>query len=173
MRVAGPELSTFYEGIHSKAGVKFRFNTGVEGFFPAERDPSRVGAVCCNGGVNLPVDLVLVAAGLVPNVELAKEAGLEVENGIVVDEYGCTSDPNILAIGDCVEFPLPFPAGRRVRLESVPNVLEQARVVATVLNGAASPYNVVPWFWSDQYHYKLQSIGLSQGYDRTVIRPRN
>ena len=169
-RVAGPELSAFYERVHAEAGVKFRFNTGVEGFVPAAHDGSRVGAVRCSGGVELPADLVLVAAGLVPNVELAKEAGLDMGNGIVVDEFCRTSDPDILAIGDCVEFPLPY-AGRRVRLESVPNALEHARVAASVINGAPSAYNAVPWFWSDQYNYKLQSVGLSQGYDVAVTRP--
>ena len=169
-RVAGPELSAFYERVHSAAGVKFRFNTGVEGFIPADHDGSHVGAVRCSGGVELPADLVLVAAGLVPNVELAEAAGLAMGNGIVVDEYCRTSDPDILAIGDCVEFPLPY-AGRRVRLESVPNALEHARVAATVINGAPSPYSAVPWFWSDQYNYKLQSVGLSQGYDVAVPRP--
>lgn len=169
-RVAGPELSAFYEGVHGKAGVKFRFNTGVEGFVPALHDGSRVGAVRCSDGTELPADLVLVAAGLVPNVELAQEAGLAMGNGIVVDEFCRTSDPDILAIGDCVEFPLPY-AGRRVRLESVPNALEHARVAASVINGAPSPYNAVPWFWSDQYNYKLQSVGLSQGYEDAVLRP--
>ncbi len=169
-RVAGPELSAFYERVHAEAGVKFRFNTGVEGFVPAAHDGSHVGAVRCSGGVELPADLVLVAAGLVPNVELAKEAGLDMGNGIVVDEFCRTSDPDILAIGDCVEFPLPY-AGRRVRLESVPNALEHARVAASVINGAPSAYNAVPWFWSDQYNYKLQSVGLSQGYDVAVTRP--
>ena len=169
-RVAGPELSAFYEGVHGKAGVKFRFNTGVEGFVPAAHDGSHVGAVRCSGGIELPADLVLVAAGLVPNVELAQAAGLAMGNGIVVDELCRTSDPDILAIGDCVEFPLPY-AGRRVRLESVPNALEMARVAASVINGNPSPYNAVPWFWSDQYNYKLQSVGLSQGYDIAVPRP--
>jgi 3-phenylpropionate/trans-cinnamate dioxygenase ferredoxin reductase subunit len=106
----------------------------------------------------------------VPNVELALAAGLTMGNGIVVDEFCQTSDPDILAIGDCAEFPLPY-AGRRVRLESVPNALEQARVAAAVINGAPTPYNAVPWFWSDQYNYTLQSVGLSQGYDIAVPRP--
>jgi 3-phenylpropionate/trans-cinnamate dioxygenase ferredoxin reductase subunit len=169
-RVAGPELSAFYERVHQAAGVKFRFNTGVEGFVSAPHDGSHVGAVRCSGGEELQADLVLVAAGLVPNVELALAAGLTMGNGIVVDEFCQTSDPDILAIGDCAEFPLPY-AGRRVRLESVPNALEQARVAAAVINGAPTPYNAVPWFWSDQYNYKLQSVGLSQGYDIAVPRP--
>lgn len=169
-RVAGPELSAFYERVHAEAGVKFRFNTGVEGFVPALHDGTHVGAVRCTGGTELPADLVLVAAGLVPNIELAQAAGLAMGNGIVVDEFCQTSDPDIFAIGDVCEFPLPY-AGRRVRLESVPNALEQARVAASVINGTPAPYTAVPWFWSDQYNYKLQSVGLSQGYDYAVQRP--
>jgi len=168
-RVAGPELSAFYERVHSDAGVQFCFNTGVEGFVPAEHDGSRVGAVRCTGGAELPADLVLVAAGLVPNIELAQAAGLEIGNGIVVDENCRTSDADILAIGDVAEFPLPY-AGRRVRLESVPNAMEQARVAAGVINGVPAPYDAVPWFWSDQYDRKLQSVGLIQGYDYALQR---
>jgi len=169
-RVAGPELSAFYEAVHKAAGVKLRLSTGVDGFEPSATKPGHVGAVRCGDGTLLPADLVLVAVGLVPNLELAQEAGLAVGNGIIVDEFCQTSDPDILAIGDCCEFPLPY-AGRRVRLESVPNAVEQARVAASVLNGDPKPYNAVPWFWSDQYHFKLQSVGLSQGHDQVVLRP--
>ena len=169
-RVAGPELSAFYESVHRNAGVKLRLSTGVEGFEPSPANPGHVGAVRCGDGTVLPADLVLVAVGLVPNMELASEAGLAVANGIAVDEYCQTSDPDILAIGDCSEHPLPF-LGRRVRLESVPNALEQARVAASVINGQPKPYNAVPWFWSDQYNLKLQSVGLSQNHDQVIIRP--
>ena len=168
-RVAGPELSAFYEKAHAAHGVKFHLNTGVEAFLPAAGDARHVGAVRCAGGAALPADLVLVAAGLVPNVELAQAAGLEVNNGVVVDEFCQSSDPDILAIGDCANFPLPF-TGQRARLESVPNATEHARVAASVLNGAPSAYNAVPWFWSDQYNLKLQSVGLSQGHDQVVLR---
>jgi 3-phenylpropionate/trans-cinnamate dioxygenase ferredoxin reductase subunit len=170
-RVAGPELSAFYEQAHRAAGVKFRLSTGVDGFEPSAENPEHVGAVRCGDGTLLPADLVLVAVGLVPNVELAQAAGLAMGNGIAVDEFCRTSDPDILAIGDCTEFPLPFVDGRRLRLESVPNAVEQARVAASVLNGDPKPYNAVPWFWSDQYQLKLQSVGLSQGHDAVVIRP--
>jgi 3-phenylpropionate/trans-cinnamate dioxygenase ferredoxin reductase component len=170
-RVAGPELSAYYEALHRNAGVKLRLSTGVEGFEPSATAPGHVGGVRCSDGTLLPADLVLVAVGLIPNIELAQEAGLAIGNGIVVDEFCQTSDPDILAIGDCTEHPLPFLDGQRVRLESVPNAVEQARVAATVLNGVASPYNAVPWFWSDQYHLKLQSVGLSQNHDQVVIRP--
>ena len=169
-RVAGTQLSAFYESAHSKAGVRLRLNTGVEGFEPSATRPGHVGAVRCSDGTQLAADLVLVAVGLLPNIELAAEAGLEVGNGIVVDEFCQTSDPDILAIGDCTLHPLPF-LGRPVRLESVPNALEQGRVAASVINGKPSAYNAVPWFWSDQYNLKLQSVGLSQDHDQVVIRP--
>jgi 3-phenylpropionate/trans-cinnamate dioxygenase ferredoxin reductase component len=169
-RVAGPELSAFYEGVHRKAGVKFHFNRGVEGFLAADHDAGRVGKVRCTGGMDLQADLVLVAAGLVPNVELAEKAGLELGNGIAVDEFCRTSDPAIFAIGDCCEFPLPY-LGKRFRLESVPHAMEQARVVASVINARPSAYNSIPWFWSEQYDLKLQSVGLSRGYDSVVLRP--
>jgi 3-phenylpropionate/trans-cinnamate dioxygenase ferredoxin reductase subunit len=170
-RVAGPELSAFYEAVHRAARVKLRLNTGVEGFEAATDNPGHVGTVHCGDGTALPADLVLVAVGLVPNTELAAPAGLEMGNGIKVDECGQTSDPDILAIGDCVEFPLPFIGGARIRLESVPSAIELARAAASLINGAPKPYNLVPWFWSDQYNLKLQSVGLSQGHDQVVIRP--
>jgi 3-phenylpropionate/trans-cinnamate dioxygenase ferredoxin reductase subunit len=170
-RVAGPQLSAFYETVHSKAGVQLRLSTGVEGFDPSDTKPGHVGAVRCSDGTLLAADLVLVAVGLVPNTDIAGAAGLEIGNGIVVDLFCQTSDPDIFAIGDCAEQnPLPY-LGRRFRLESVPNALEQARVAASVLNGNPSPYNAVPWFWSDQYHLKLQAVGISQHYDHVVIRP--
>jgi 3-phenylpropionate/trans-cinnamate dioxygenase ferredoxin reductase subunit len=167
-RVAGSKLSAFYAAAHQAAGVKLRLNTGVDGFGPSASDQTHVGAVHCNDGTSLPADLVLVAAGLVPNIELAQAAGLAIGNGIAVDEFCQTSDADILAIGDCAEFPL---GDRRVRLESVPNAAEQARVAASVLNGTPKAYNALPWFWSDQYNLKLQSVGLNHGYDAEVIRP--
>ncbi len=170
-RVAGPELSAFYEAVHSAAGVKLRLNTGVDGFEPSETQPDRVGAVICGDGTKLAADLVLIAVGLVPNTELAQLAGLDVGNGIRIDGLGQTSDPDIYAIGDCTEFPMPFIENTRIRLESVPNAIEQARATASLVNGAPKPYNLVPWFWSEQYNFKLQSVGLWQGHDRIVLRP--
>lgn len=170
-RVAGPELSAFYEAKHSQAGVKLRLNTGVDGFEPSSTQPDHVGAVRCGNGTILPADLVLVAVGLVPNTELAQLAGLDIGNGIKIDEYGLTSDPHIYAVGDCTEFPLPFCDNAPMRLESVPNAVEQARATASHVNGDPKPYNLVPWFWSDQYNLKLQSVGLSAGHDQVVIRP--
>jgi 3-phenylpropionate/trans-cinnamate dioxygenase ferredoxin reductase subunit len=170
-RVAGPELSAFFKAAHEAAGVQIRLNTGVESFEPAPNRSGHVGAVTCSDGAVLPADLVLVAVGLVPNVELAQAAGLAMGNGIQIDALGRTSDPDIFAAGDCTEFPLPCAGGARHRLESVPNAMEQARVVASALTGAPKPYNLIPWFWSDQYALKLQSVGLSQGHDKVVIRP--
>ncbi|MFY0577365.1 oxidoreductase C-terminal domain-containing protein [Cystobacter fuscus] len=107
--------------------------------------------------------------GLIPNTELAAQAGLAVDNGIVVDELARTSDPSILAIGDCANQPSSY-TGTRVRLESVPNALEHARVAAATLMGKQEPSSATPWFWSEQYDLKLQMVGLSTGYERCVTR---
>lgn len=167
-RVTAPEISAFYERVHREAGVQIRTNTGVTGFqFDASGDA--ISAVCCANGEVIGADLVIVGVGLVPNVELAEQAGLVVDNGIVVDEYARTSDVNIVAAGDCTSHP-SHALGRRVRLESVPNALEQARTAAATLCGHERPYDAVPWFWSDQYDLKLQMVGLSEGYDKLVLR---
>ncbi|MGP3792606.1 NAD(P)/FAD-dependent oxidoreductase [Pseudomonas sp. B392_1p] len=172
-RVTAPELSAFYETRHREAGVDIRTGTGVE---DVQLDPSgdAVSAVKCIDGSSVPADLVIVGIGLEPNVELAAEAGLSVDNGIVVDEFGQTSDPKIHAAGDCTNHPNPL-LGRRLRLESVPNALEQARCVASSLCGKPKAHASIPWFWSDQYELKLKMVGLSQGYDQLVIRgnPQN
>ena len=167
-RVTAPEVSAFYERVHRKAGVDVRTDVTVKGF---EFDPSKdaVSAVICGEDTRVPADVVVAGIGLVPNTELAEGAGLAIENGIVVDEYSRTSDPDILAAGDCTSFQSAL-FGRRVRLESVPNAVEQARTAAATLCGKERPYNAVPWFWSDQYDLKLQMAGLSQGYDQIVLR---
>jgi len=106
---------------------------------------------------------------MLANVELAEAAGLDVDRGIVVDEYSVTSDPDIVAAGDCTVHDNAL-YGRRVRLESVPNALEQSRAAAATLCGTPKPNRSVPWFWSDQYDLKLQMVGLSEGYDTFVMR---
>ncbi|MET0534049.1 MAG: FAD-dependent oxidoreductase, partial [Steroidobacter sp.] len=167
-RVTAPQMSAFYEQVHRNAGVDLRTNIEVTGLdFNAEGD--LVTGVHCSGGVLLPADLVIVGIGQLPNTELAQAAGLDVDNGIVVDEYAVTSDPNIVAAGDCTNHPSVF-CGRRLRLESVPNAVEQARVAASTLAGKPRTYDAVPWFWSDQYDLKLQMTGLSHGYDQFVLR---
>jgi 3-phenylpropionate/trans-cinnamate dioxygenase ferredoxin reductase subunit len=165
-RVTTPDLSAFYERVHRKHGVDIRTGVGVHEF---EGDP-KVHTVVLTDGTRLPADLVIVGIGLVPNTELAEAAGLPVSNGIVVDQFTRTADPNIYAIGDCSNHVNEFYPGRRLRLESVPNATEQARVCAAAICGKPTPYNAVPWFWSDQYNLKLQMVGLSEGYDQSVVR---
>lgn len=168
-RVAGTEISAFYEKAHRDAGVTVLTGQQVEALVARPDEPDHVGGVVLSGGAVLPADFVLAGIGLVPHTELAEDAGLPVQNGILVDEYCRTEDPGILAIGDCANHPCPF-LGRRVRLESVPNALEQARVAADTINGRLAPYAAVPWFWSDQYDLKLQAVGLSEGHDQVVLR---
>jgi 3-phenylpropionate/trans-cinnamate dioxygenase ferredoxin reductase subunit len=167
-RVTAPQMSEFYEQVHRNAGVDLRTNIEVTGLdFNAAGDA--VTAVHCSGGVVIPADFVVVGIGLLPNTEIAQAAGLDVDNGIVVNEHAATSDPDIAAAGDCTNHPSVF-CGRRIRLESVPNAVEQARVAAAYLAGKPRVYDSVPWFWSDQYDLKLQMTGLSQGYDQFVLR---
>lgn len=123
------------------------------------------------GGRTIAADLVVVGIGAVPNTALAEAAGLAVENGIAVDRYLCTSDPDIFAAGDCCSFPLDLYGGRRVRLEAWRNAQEQGNLAAANLMGAAEPVSNVPWFWSDHYDMTLQITGLADGATTTVRRP--
>ena len=164
-RVVSPQVSDFYEKEHRAHGVKFLLSTGLAGF----SGDQRVSSVDLDNGDSLPVDLVVVGIGIEPNSELAAEAGLDVGDGIVVDDRCRTSDPGIFAIGDCTYHPNDL-LGRSLRLESVHNAVEQAKTVAANICGEDVRYSQVPWFWSDQYDLKLQIAGLSQGYDQTVIR---
>jgi 3-phenylpropionate/trans-cinnamate dioxygenase ferredoxin reductase subunit len=159
------EVSAFYEAAHRAAGVVIHCGAAVK----ALHGTARVSAVETVDGRSFPCDAVIVGIGIVPNVELAAAAGLECSNGIVVDEFARTADPHIVAAGDCTNHPLPM-LGRRVRLESVPNAIHQAKVAAATLLGAPVAYSEVPWFWSDQYDLKLQIAGLSTGYDEVVLR---
>ena len=164
-RVVSPQVSAFYEKVHRDNGVQLLLSTGVAGFIGDER----VTAVELDNGEQIPADAVIVGVGVVPNTSVAEAAGLVVNNGIVVDTRCSTSDPDILAIGDCTMHPNPL-LGRNVRLESVHNALEQAKTAAASLCGQSAEYAQVPWFWSDQYDLKLQIVGLSTGYDDVVIR---
>jgi 3-phenylpropionate/trans-cinnamate dioxygenase ferredoxin reductase subunit len=128
-----------------------------------------IASLTTHDGTVIMADLVLAGIGLIPNVELAESAGLAVENGIIVDEFTQTADPDILAVGDCSNHPSRL-YGRCVRIESVPNAVGQARAAAATLCGKPQAYDAVPWFWSDQYDLKLQIAGLSQGYDGVVLR---
>jgi 3-phenylpropionate/trans-cinnamate dioxygenase ferredoxin reductase subunit len=167
-RVTAPEMSIFYERVHRDAGVDVRTGVGVVDF-DLDTDGAAVSGVRCSDGSILATDLVIVGVGLVPNTELAQAAGLAVDNGILVDEHGRTSDPSIVAAGDCTNHPSLL-YERRIRLESVPNAQEQARTAAATLAGKQRVYDAAPWFWSDQYDLKLQMVGLSMGYDDVAVR---
>ena len=164
-RVTAPEVSRFFERMHREAGVDLRTGAQLAGFEGAPE----VTAVKLADGSSLPADLVIVGIGLIANTELAAQAGLVVDNGIVVDEFARTSDPLIYAAGDCSNHPSAF-LGRRVRLESVQNAMEQGRAAARNIMGKEEPYQNVPWFWSDQYDLKLQMVGVSTGYEQLVLR---
>lgn len=164
-RVVSPEISDFYQIEHASHGVKLKLSTGIA----ALCGDDRVTAVETSDGEQFAADFVVVGVGIQPNFELAADAGLVVDNGIVVDDRCQTNDPDIYAIGDCTSHPCGI-YDRRVRLESVHNALEQAKTAASNLCGLQSRYTQVPWFWSDQYDLKLQIAGLSEGYDDVVIR---
>jgi 3-phenylpropionate/trans-cinnamate dioxygenase ferredoxin reductase subunit len=164
-RVVDPIVSQFYERVHREAGVKIETGVTVSGF----EGTDRITAVTSGEGKKYPCDFVVVGIGIIPNTALAVEAGLEVENGIVVDEFCRTSDPDICAAGDCTSHPNAV-YGRRIRLESVHNAIEQGKTAAATLAGKEKPYDQVPWFWSDQYDLKLQIVGLSAGYTEAVVR---
>jgi 3-phenylpropionate/trans-cinnamate dioxygenase ferredoxin reductase subunit len=163
-RVAAPKISAFYERVHSGHGVALRTGIGVHSL-----EGDKACAVVLADGTRLAADLVVVGVGLIPNTELAEAAGIETSNGIVVDRYAVTSDPDIVAAGDCTNHDNVF-LGRRSRLESVPNALEQARVAAASILGNPRAYDAAPWFWSDQYDLKLQMVGLSEGHDELIVR---
>lgn len=165
-RVTAPTVSTFYEAIHRANGVEIRTRTAVARFILTG---NRVSGVECTDGTVLPADVVVVGIGLEPNTGLAAAAELDVNDGIIVDEQARTSDPRIVAAGDCTRFYSRL-YGRRVRLESVPNALEQARVAAATICGQSKCHDPLPWFWSDQYDLKLKMVGLSAGYDCVVMR---
>ncbi|HET6376622.1 MAG TPA: oxidoreductase C-terminal domain-containing protein, partial [Methylocella sp.] len=168
-RVTAPVLSEFYERIHRQAGVMIRTGETVSAF-AARGAAGAVGLVECTNGERFPADFVLIGIGLVPNTELAERAGLDVDDGIVVDAASRTGDPDIYAIGDCARHAHHGFLKRRIRLESVPNALEQARAAAASITGRPIPEAAAPWFWSDQYDLKLQMVGLSDGYEEAVIR---
>lgn len=164
-RVAGAPVSEFYQGLHRRAGVALRLGAAVESFFGDDA----VRAVKLVGGEEIDCAAALVGIGAVPETNFAERAGLDVDNGIIVDDHARTSDPHIWAAGDCTRFPLQR-YGRHVRLESVPNAIEQAKAAAVNMAGGDAVHDALPWFWSDQYDVKLQTAGLSEGYDEVVIR---
>ena len=165
-RVAEPEISAFYDRIHKARGVTIITQSRIEGFV-GERDC--VSGIQMADGSVIDADIVITGIGIVPNIELAQAAGLTLDNGIVVNDVGQTSDAHIYAAGDCTQHPNDV-LGRKLRLESVPNAIEQGKAVASAICGAPKPYHQVPWFWSDQYDVKLQIAGLPTKIDQKILR---
>jgi 3-phenylpropionate/trans-cinnamate dioxygenase ferredoxin reductase subunit len=165
-RVAGEEISRFYEADHRDHGVELRTGIGVDCILG---DTAATGVQLSDGEV-IPADMVIVGVGIRPAVEPLAEAGAVVDNGVEVDEFCRTSLPDIYAVGDCAAHENRFAAGSRVRVESVQNATDQATTAAKHIVGAAEPYAAVPWFWSNQYDLKLQTVGLSIGHDERVVR---
>ena len=160
-RAVSPLLSDFFLDVHRGHGLDVVLNTAVEEVL--------ADAVIVSGGRRMEADLVVAGIGVVPNVELARAAGLEVSDGITVDEFLRTGDPDIFAIGDCAHHPNVY-AGGLARLESVQNAVDQAKCVARAIMGNPTPYRDVPWFWTDQYEIRFQMVGLAAGYDQSVVR---
>jgi 3-phenylpropionate/trans-cinnamate dioxygenase ferredoxin reductase component len=160
-------LSNFFFDVHRGEGVEILLGATVE-----EIEPD---AVRLNDGSRCAADAVLAGIGVIPNTGLAEDAGLAIANGIVVDEFLRTADPDIFAIGDCAEYPNIFSrangaSGERVRLESVQNAVDQAKCVARQIVGERAPYREAPWFWTDQFDIRFQMAGLSSGHDHSVVR---
>jgi 3-phenylpropionate/trans-cinnamate dioxygenase ferredoxin reductase subunit len=159
-RVTGPVVASFYDRLHRDRGVAFALGaqlTAIEG-------DGRVSAVRLSSGDRLSADLVIVATGSRANDDIAAAAGISCDDGILVDEFARTDSPAIYAIGDCTRFPSRR-YGRRLRLESVQNAIDQAKAAAAAITGNPQAYDPVPWFWSDQYETKLQIAGLADGYE--------
>ena len=162
-RVAAPETSDYFRALHEGHGVTLREGVGLERLL----GEGHVTGARLSDGTEIAADFVITGVGIEPDIALAKAAGIEIDNGIKVDAQGRTSVPGIWAAGDCTSFPY---RGGRIRLESVPNAIDQAEVVAENILGAGKEYIAKPWFWSDQYDVKLQIAGLNAGYDRVVTR---
>jgi 3-phenylpropionate/trans-cinnamate dioxygenase ferredoxin reductase subunit len=165
-RVACEILSDFFQDFHRAQGVTIELDAQVAAL---EGDNGTVTGVRLGDGRLIACDAALVGVGAMANDELARQAGLSCDGGVIVDLAARTEDPAVFAIGDCTRRPLPL-YGRMMRLESVPNALEQAKQAASAICGKPPPTPEVPWFWSDQYDLKLQIAGLSTGYDEVVIR---
>ncbi|MEL7092678.1 MAG: FAD/NAD(P)-binding oxidoreductase [Pseudomonadota bacterium] len=162
-RVASPETSDYFRGLHVDHGVDIREGTGLR----ALTGDGTVSGAELTDGSTIEVDFCIVGVGIQPATALAEAAGITVENGIYTDAQGRTSAPHVWAAGDCASFPY---RGNRIRLESVPNAIDQAECVAENIMGAGRDYVAKPWFWSDQYDVKLQIAGLNTGYDTVVTR---
>ena len=167
-------LSDFYREVHLSQGVGISLGVAVSEIAGYQ---GKVAEVILSDGCVHPADLVLVGIGVVPNIELALDAGLSISNGVADDEYLRTDDPSIYALGDCAEHPNPFAGpvtdprgGGRVRIESVQNAVDQAKCIAAAIVGRSEKYRAVPWFWTDQFDIKLQMAGLSGGCEQVATR---
>ena len=165
-RVAAPQTASFFRDLHQSNGVRILEDTQLSRI----TGTARAEGVELASGEVIPADFVVFGIGITPNTALAEKAGVVVENGIVTDARGCTSDPNIWAAGDCATLPY---RETQIRLESVGNAIDQAEVIAANIAGTATAYDPKPWFWSDQYDVKLQIAGLNAGYDQIISRPSN
>jgi 3-phenylpropionate/trans-cinnamate dioxygenase ferredoxin reductase subunit len=175
-RVVSEQTSRFYNDAHRRRGTEILLGARIAGIRGVDATSAghrgSVTGVELEDGTILPADLVVIGIGVLPRVELAVQLGLDVAGGIVVDEACRTSDGRTVAAGDCTIMPNPYPRGEggMVRIESVNNALEQAKVAAATLLGHQASYETVPWFWSDQADLKLQIAGLSSGYDQVIVR---
>jgi 3-phenylpropionate/trans-cinnamate dioxygenase ferredoxin reductase subunit len=163
------DFAEYVEGVHRRNGVDVRLKTTVTRL----EGEGRIERAVLSDGITLACGLVVVGIGVVPNVELARDAGLAVENGIVVDERGLTNDPDVFAAGDVTNHPNPL-LGRRIRLESWENAQNQAIAAAKAMlaptHAEAAPYAEIPWFWSDQFDMNIQLMGLPLAWDKAVTR---
>ena len=166
-RVAGPDISDFYLAEHRAQGVEVRLETGVDRI---EGDGEKVTGVTLSTGETIACEIVIVGIGIVPSVGPLIAAGAAGSNGVDVDTYGRTSLDDIYAIGDCAAHPNPYADNAVIRLESVQNANDMASVAAKSIMGERESYDAVPWFWSNQYDLRLQTVGISNGYDQAVLR---
>lgn len=164
-RVACPETSNWFRDLHQHHDVTIHEGSALDHL---EDENGRVSAALLADGTRIETDFVLAGIGIIPNTELAADAGLEVDSGILVNGFCQTSDPSVYAAGDCAAFDYH---AQRTRLESVQNAIDQAECAADNLAGIPRAYHPYPWFWSDQYDVKLQIAGLNRGYDQIIVRP--
>jgi 3-phenylpropionate/trans-cinnamate dioxygenase ferredoxin reductase subunit len=168
-RVAGPEISDFYAAEHRARGVDVRLGAAVASILG---ESGRVAAVRLQDGTTIDAGMAIVGIGVDAAVAPLLAAGAAGANGVDVDSYCRTSLPDVYAVGDCAAHENIFAGGLRIRLESVQNAHDQAATAAKAITGAPQAYEAVPWFWSNQYDLRLQTVGLSVGHDRTVVRGR-
>lgn len=170
-RAVGEDTADYFLDSHRRRGIDITLNARLSGFRAA--DNGQVSGVELEDGSVVPAQLVIIGIGVVPNTELAEQLGLEVDNGIVVDRHAMASDGTTVAVGDVANMPNPVPgspADERIRLESVNNAIEHAKIAAYSLAGQPEAYAGIPWFWSNQADLKLQIAGLTLGYDQTLVR---